>query len=100
MMNDDGNVLNVQVKGSKPSHGFATRLGRGLDIGTLNQSSRPECTREAVRCPPVLELRQLLQYQPVTQQTRAKLVAVAHYSKQRKIHEILAGCDHVAVFTE
>jgi len=75
----DGDELSVQTEGSESSHGFATRLGRGLDIGTMKPSCRPECSREVMRCPPVLELRQLMQYQPVSQQTRNKLVHVEQY---------------------
>jgi len=57
---------------------FATSVGRGLDIGTLASPppGRPGSTRCDVvpRCPPVLELRQLLQYQPISPQTRQKSV--------------------------
>ena len=68
-------VVNVQTEGNRSSRGFATRLGRGLDIGSLSQSSQSQSTLDVIRCPPVLELRQLLQYQPISQLTRAKSVA-------------------------
>jgi len=62
----------MQTDGSGSSRGFATRLGRGLEIGAMSQSSRHEGSCDAVQCPPVLELRQLLQYEPVSEQMRAR----------------------------
>ena len=67
------NVLTMQTNSGASSRGFATRLGRGLEIGALSQSSRSDGNSDATQCPPVLELRQLLQYQPVSEQTRARL---------------------------
>jgi len=69
-------ALNVQNKGSWPAAAFGTRVGRGLHIGTLDKPARSHGHAELVGCPPVLELRQLLQYQPISQQTREKLVAL------------------------
>jgi len=73
---DGTDVLNVQSGRSELAPGFATRVGRGLDIGTLTSDpARPECRHgDVIRCPPLLEIRQLLQYQPITTQMRTKLV--------------------------
>jgi len=67
--------MQVQEEGSRGSRGFATQLGRGLDIGTASQqSARVRDSCDSVTCPPVLELRQLLHYQPVSPETRSASV--------------------------
>jgi len=90
-------MLNVQTEGSEKPPGFATQLGRGLDIGTLSPSSQIKSSNEVIRCPPVLELRQLLQYQPISHETRAKLVTVLI---SHQFASTQPGCTNEAVGSE
>ena len=51
-------------------------IGRGLDIGGSGASTkRAPPVKEAVKCPQILEMRQLLQYKPIGEEARHNLSA-------------------------
>ncbi|XP_031675388.1 sperm-associated antigen 17 isoform X3 [Oncorhynchus kisutch] len=58
------------VERKKPGPLFGTTLGRGL---TLREKPVSEACRPVLSCPDTLEVRQLLQYQPVSRQLRRTL---------------------------
>ncbi|ESO93308.1 hypothetical protein LOTGIDRAFT_232733 [Lottia gigantea] len=54
----------------KPGPPFGTNVGKGLAIGSTQKTSR----RVAIlKCPDILEIRQLVQYEPITDPLRIKL---------------------------
>ncbi|XP_055887729.1 sperm-associated antigen 17-like isoform X4 [Biomphalaria glabrata] len=54
----------------KPGPKFGTNVGKGLNIGSLNKGSN---RISILKCPNKLELRQLIQYKPMTEQLRNRL---------------------------
>ncbi|KAM9397205.1 sperm-associated antigen 17 isoform 6-T6 [Salvelinus alpinus] len=58
------------VERKTPGPPFGTTLGRGL---TLREKPVSEACRSVLSCPDTLEVRQLLQYQPVSRQLRRTL---------------------------
>ncbi|KAH9508941.1 hypothetical protein Btru_048357, partial [Bulinus truncatus] len=54
----------------KPGPKFGTNVGKGLNIGSLNKGPN---RIPILKCPSKLELRQLIQYKPMTEQLRNRL---------------------------
>jgi hypothetical protein len=67
--------LHGKVGDGEPRHGgFGTRVGRGLNIGTV-RPTKTKMDPSSVACPSVLEVRQLLQFKPVSEQLRSSIEA-------------------------
>ena len=61
-------------EGATTTQRFAASVGKGLDIGVLQhaKNSLSSLSPITLECPAVLEVRQLLQFSPVTEQTRSR----------------------------
>ncbi|KAI8520911.1 Sperm-associated antigen 17, partial [Branchiostoma belcheri] len=53
-----------------PGPSFGTNVGKGLSVGSVMSSPRPE---PVLHCPDTLEIRQLVQYKPVSDDLRKRL---------------------------
>ena len=53
----------VETKKEGPK--FGTNVGSGLEIGSIAPKPQQFCSCPKVCCPPILEMRQIFQYQPV-----------------------------------
>ncbi|CAH1225250.1 SPAG17 [Branchiostoma lanceolatum] len=53
-----------------PGPSFGTNVGKGLSVGSVMSSPRPE---PVLHCPDTLEIRQLVQYKPVSEDLRRRL---------------------------